>query len=791
LHIDYVGGWNERGFDADWYIALDHALATRFPDVKIVAADAISNPWAVATAMRANPAFAAAVDIVGAHDPCGQRSLYQRCPSSPDALALDKPLWDSEQSSEGHDVGAGPLARAMNRQYIDGRMTANVNWALISAWYANLPIADTGLMLAETPWSGAYRVGKSIWVHAHTAQFTSPGWRYLDSGSGYTAGGASYVTLRAPASGDWSTVIETMDSTAPETVQLDVGGGLSPGPLHLWSSDLTSDDPRDLFVNAGVVRGSTVTLQPGHVYTLSTTTGQRKGDARPRAGMAEQLRVPWHESFDGAPGRLARFFSDVNGAFETAPCAGGRRGGCYAQTVTQLPIAWNGTGSMEPTTVAGDPRWWGDYRVSTSALLEQPGAVELLGRVDAQKGTRVSGYHLRVGDDGAWRLYSQDLVGADRTLASGMVGFGVGSWHELALRFRAETIEAYVDDQAVARVHDGGHRTGQIGLRTGGFLRAQFDDVSVTPSGPQPALVPHAEMRASATSEHAANYRGYEYSAPNAIDDRPETMWNSEWNPPVALPQAITLDLGRVRDVGALTYQPRLDGDPKGMVTGYAVELSRDGQRFQRVTQGAWPITTGTKVATWSDQPARFLRFVALDAGGCPATAAVAELGVAAARGPGLEPTSAGPGSAPPFDAYLPGADMHATASSRYSDAYLPEYSIDGDCRTFWHSAPAATKPLPATLTLDLGGEHTVKGLTYLPRQDGNGNGLVTGYSVAVSQDGQTWSEVADGTWPGDATLKWTEWTSQPARYLRLEAREGTAGVASAAEVRVATTSGG
>jgi hexosaminidase len=128
---------------------------------------------------------------------------------------------------------------------------------------------------------------------------------------------------------------------------------------------------------------------------------------------------------------------------------------------------------------------------------------------------------------------------------------------------------------------------------------------------------------------------------------------------------------------------------------------------------------------------------------------------------------------------------MTATASSRYSDAYLPAYAIDGNCQTFWHSAPGATKPLPATLRLDLGGHHTVDGITYLPRQDGNGNGLITGYEVSVSTDGSAFRPVASGTWPADATRKTVRFPAVDASHVRLTATAGTGGVASVAELEV------
>jgi hypothetical protein len=350
--------------------------------------------------------------------------------------------------------------------------------------------------------------------------------------------------------------------------------------------------------------------------------------------MAERMRLPWREDFEhvgadgergrSAPGRLARYFSDINGAFETAPCGGYRQGTCYRQVVDRKPIAWNGAGSLAPTTVAGDPRWSGDYDVSARARLDAPGSVQLLGRVDAQKGTRVSGYHLEVSDSGEWRLFAQDLIGPDAELASGRVTFGIAAWHRLALRFRGAGIDVRIDGRRVAQVRDTRHLTGQIGLGGGDFSRAEFDDVSVTPSGPAPRLVPHAEMTATATSAHTANYRGYEYSAPNAIDDRPETMWNSEFSPPAPLPQAITLDLGGVYDLTELRYRPRFDGNLTGNITAYTVAASGDGTTFSDVASGTWSEDDSVKVATFDAKDVRALRLTAT--GGRLDLAAVAEL---------------------------------------------------------------------------------------------------------------------------------------------------------------------
>src|SRR4029079_12754738 len=119
------------------------------------------------------------------------------------------------------------LSRGINRGYLDGKMTAYINWPVIAAITPNIPFPTMGVALAAEPWSGAYSIGKNAWVMAHTTQFTAPGWRYLDSASGFLGGNranGSYVTLRDPSGGGWSTVLETMDATAAQSFTATVTG---------------------------------------------------------------------------------------------------------------------------------------------------------------------------------------------------------------------------------------------------------------------------------------------------------------------------------------------------------------------------------------------------------------------------------------------------------------------------------------------------------------------------------------------------------------------------------------
>ena len=481
LHIDYIGGWNEREYDKNWYEDLKSALKSNGLHTQIVGSD---SSFRIASDMRNDPALNQAVDIVGVHYPCGYLgNVYPTCGSDTDAQALNKPIWQSEAGSAHYDYGASALAQAITHGYLDDKITATINWTVVDAWYDTLPYAGDGLMQANQPWSGYYYVAKSIWVTAHMTQFTKIGWQFLDGASGNLAGDRSngtYLSLKSPKGKDYSIYIETASANAPLTVTFQVSHGLSTGTVHVWTTDLSSSKISDWFVQQKRItphNGTfSLTLQPHHIYSLTTTSGQSKGTATSPAQAS--LKLPYRDNFKHyRTGQIPRYFSTLNGAYETAPCASPHKRMCLRQVISIPPITWmNGP---DPLTVVGDPNWT-NYQVSMDALMEQAGYIDLIGGIKNQNSNHVDGYHLHFTNDGSWQLFKEADDGTQTVLASGITSFGLNAWHHLTLKMKAGTVEALIDNKSLATVNDSTFLVGQVGIQVASWINAQFDNFAVT-----------------------------------------------------------------------------------------------------------------------------------------------------------------------------------------------------------------------------------------------------------------------------------------------------------------------
>jgi len=466
LELDYIGIWNEVGAPAPWVKGFRTQLdQSGFETVSLVAPD-LPRTWWFVEQMAADPELMEAVDVVGVHYPGGYST----------ALARDtgKPLWSSEDGPwDGTWRGASVLARTLNRNYIEGRLTKTIIWSPVTSYYDCLPLPGSGVMRANTPWSGHYEIQPALWAVAHTTQFASPGWRYLDGdGCGQLDGGGSYVTLLSTNGQDYSVILETMTATEPQRFDVKVRS-MSRGPLQVWRS--TSAEQFTPQEKMTLVEGAfRFVAEPQCIYSLTTTTGQRKGGGQPPA--PDAFPFPFHVDFEtDRAGSLPTWFADQGGAFETQPREDGQ-GQALRQLMQAHGIEWPWHGDPLPETVVGDVSWT-DYTVAVDARPIGEGRVSLYGRIAEVPFTRdpPEGYGLWLGHDGDW-----ELTRHTNRLAQGRIESGLQGWNRLALEFRGDLIRASVNGQPVADIQDATYSQGLVGLGSG-WHEAEFDNLNVEP----------------------------------------------------------------------------------------------------------------------------------------------------------------------------------------------------------------------------------------------------------------------------------------------------------------------
>lgn len=151
---------------------------------------------------------------------------------------------------------------------------------------------------------------------------------------------------------------------------------------------------------------------------------------------------------------------------------------------------------------------------------------------------------------------------------------------------------------------------------------------------------------------------------------------------------------------------------------------------------------------------------------------------------------------APVVDATDASRDIPVNVLTASADNYQPNnntegnpaYVLDSNYSTIWHTRHEDTARDTHWIQFTLSEDYTIDGLRYLPRQSGS-NGIITAYEVWVSNDGETWSTVATGTWNADADWKIATFNGQNVKYVRLVATNAASTdsrkFASAAEIRL------
>lgn len=414
LNIDYIGIWNETLYNTDYIKLLRKTLnENKLSHVQIAAADEIRR-YRIVSDMLKDTALYNAVDVVGTHyagQVRGKKINYET--STPEVINCGKRIWALEDGPwNGEWKGAKTIIRLLIRNYIEAKITKTITWSLISSYHDEIGIPASGLMKANTPWSGHYELQPALWAVAHQTQFTNPGWIYLEgNANGYLKNGGSYVSLTSPDKKDISIIIETVDAEEENEFTLVLKKEFTGRDLYVWRSDSVNQfirQPEVLKTKKGKL---SLTLDKGCIYTLTTTTGQHKGNEEWIIPSASHFKLPYRDDFESYEiDKLPAYFSDISGVFEVNRLEGeGNK--VLKQVVPAIGNEWRSSLNSDPYTVIGD-KYLTDYEISIDVMLpDQEQSAYIMGRIpNVIQGQVIPpmGYWMKVNTNNTYQLCKTD-----------------------------------------------------------------------------------------------------------------------------------------------------------------------------------------------------------------------------------------------------------------------------------------------------------------------------------------------------------------------------------------------
>ena len=161
-------------------------------------------------------------------------------------------------------------------------------------------------------------------------------------------------------------VAQTSVATAAQQVTIHVTGGLSARVVHVWSTNLRG--PGQFIQRGDIIAHKdafAALLQPGYIYTFTTTTGQSRADGHaPPVPDAGPMPVQYTATPDSAG--MANMLAPIEGSF-------GYVHGVLTQTAAGEPVEWQYPGrSPAPYAIVGQ-NTWRDYTVSARVILPASG----------------------------------------------------------------------------------------------------------------------------------------------------------------------------------------------------------------------------------------------------------------------------------------------------------------------------------------------------------------------------------------------------------------------------------
>lgn len=473
IAVNYTGIRNEVMYSIPWIKLLRRTLdSAGLSQVKIDAGDQWrpKDQWRIANDIAKDTALENDIYAINAHVP---EETDFKLPAA--AFKINKLIWSGESHAKGGDwQAAEKMASINNRAYPLARMSRIIYWSLITSYPDYLTAPGSGMMKANTPWSGHYEVQPPLWMYAHINQFARPGWKYMNDGCKYfQQEGWSVITLKDTATNNYSIIIETMNARMPHTIYFKLRGNFSTNKLAVWESSIK----KFLFKRqAGIFprhHEFSITVQPNAIYSLTTTGGQHKGIPEHAIPPPKSFPKTYEDNFDrDILNQQPPFFISYHGAFEVVK-AKSSNNHILKQYSLKQGINW--FSQPYPSILCGDSSWR-DTKLSVDFLLPDTGIVRAESRLHHFSwNSHVPGYCFEINSAGIWEL---KLAGKDSVLQQGQYQPLKGQWHHLQMNCISDNLTVSIDKKQIVTIRNDQYRSGVIALATGWNV-AYFDNFKI------------------------------------------------------------------------------------------------------------------------------------------------------------------------------------------------------------------------------------------------------------------------------------------------------------------------
>lgn len=503
----------------------------RYNAIKLIAADQ-NTDTDFGDMMLADPALRAAVPAVGYHY---RTSDGADQPFTQLADTYHNEVWYSEgvgpmtagrlrqQDTRGIGIGGTQssldIANRLIKSYAQSRRSLYIFQPALAGFYPGVRYAHKELIVAQTPWSGYYRVDNiSLQVMKHFSDFAVAGWnvqtqgrswRYIASATASQAegtenlsqplGAPSYMTLAAPDGSDVSTVfVNDSDEAQVYTVTLaDLPAAQK--PFYLWETRgaETAGEAYDAHVKqcrgtVAVANGQYTVTIPAHSVITVTTLDRRADQAvvyhrlTAAAADAPLYEDPHHGvlfqddySYAEMPadylvqrGGAPRYTTDLGGAFEVEK-------GALVQQITEAERALDWEYSCPPNFTIGDDRWENysvrlgftfDLATRQNSTAGNYVALGVREQNDFDGAVQAAPYGIRLEPDGHYLFWDQGRTVQQHWQAD----FDPTRDHELQLTAANNLITVQLDGHAIVRYLAGNHPalSGRVKVGTGYYRTA-------------------------------------------------------------------------------------------------------------------------------------------------------------------------------------------------------------------------------------------------------------------------------------------------------------------------------